>query len=271
MLERYFGELKMRYTIQELEYLKQSYGKIATRYIAKKLNRTETAIRLKCNKLGLFSNLNEISNKKYNCNENFFNKPNIENSYWAGFIAADGNIHKNGKYLQIKLKDSDIAHLEKFKKVINFDGKVSIYQNGGDSKGYHCYLQLTSVKICKDLKDNFNITPRKSLTLQFPKNLTKNQEVAFIKGYFDGDGCIYFRDYGYTICFVGQQQFLKTLKNKLNKNINLNTKASILISSENCYRFSFSHKKARNFLKELAKLKTSNLDRKWTKYHGNIK
>lgn len=32
--------------------------------------------------------------KKYSYNDNYFRTPNLENSYWAGFIAADGCVYK---------------------------------------------------------------------------------------------------------------------------------------------------------------------------------
>lgn len=49
-------------------------------------------------------------------NTEFFKEPNTLNSYWAGFIAADGCIqqYKDNRQptLAINLKSSDINHLE---------------------------------------------------------------------------------------------------------------------------------------------------------------
>jgi hypothetical protein len=63
-------------------------------------------------------------NKKYNFNENYFEKIDTEEkAYWLGFITADGSINLGyGKQkfyqLHINLKGGDYSHLEKFQKAI---------------------------------------------------------------------------------------------------------------------------------------------------------
>ena len=48
----------------------------------------------------------------------------------------------------------------------------------------------TAKKIFKDLI-KLGVTPRKSLTLKFPTFLNEDLMRHFIRGYFDGDGCIW--------------------------------------------------------------------------------
>ena len=68
------------------------------------------------------------SRRKYNCNDNYFDKNTQESFYWAGFIAADGCVMrrgKNSKILSISIHTKDIDHLYKFKKAIGFAGPIN--------------------------------------------------------------------------------------------------------------------------------------------------
>lgn len=130
--------------------------------------------------------------RQYNVNDNFFNELNPLNCYWAGFIAADGCVEgKKQNKLYICLSSKDKRHLEMFKKYIKFDGPILNNVIKRDEKEfYNSTISITSKKIADDLYSNFNITPKKSLTL-LPPNI-KNKELidAFICGYIDGDGSI---------------------------------------------------------------------------------
>lgn len=66
--------------------------------------------------------MNKYSKNNYNLD--YFLKPSIDNSYWAGFIAGDGHITKSRDKISIKLKQSDRNHLEVFAKKI---GVTTIY------------------------------------------------------------------------------------------------------------------------------------------------
>src|SRR5690606_18912325 len=89
--------------------------------------------------------------------------------------------------LTINLSKLDKKHLEYLKDFMKSDHKISIKKNNT------VRLDISSNKICNTLRRNFNVTPRKSLTLIPPQNLTKKQILAFIKGYVDGDGSISIR------------------------------------------------------------------------------
>lgn len=133
-------------------------------------------------------------------NQNYFSEPNLENSYWAGFIAADGCIidsERGQKQLRILLKSTDRSHLENIHQSIGGGGIIdSSYFDERTQKTYSrsCY-RVPSNKICFDLANNFNIHPRKSL-MHMPPNLGGDFALAFIAGYIDGDGC-YWLDKGY--------------------------------------------------------------------------
>lgn len=147
-----------------------------------------------------------MKNRKWKVNEKYFeNIDNSEKAYWLGFIAADGCIIKdkiNNTYrLEISLAIKDLLHLKQFRKNIELEKEVTIRK---DYKS--CYIRVNSTSLCKDLI-KLGITPAKSKTLMFPKTLNEYTK-DFIRGYFDGDGCV-------TISGKKSNNDYKLLKTKL--------------------------------------------------------
>ena len=63
----------------------------------------------------------------------------------------------------------------------------------------------------------YKVTPRKSLTLEYPNLMNWINMRHFIRGYFDGDGCVSYngkRNY-IRINFKGTYEFLDNLKTKM--------------------------------------------------------
>ena len=143
-------------------------------------------------------NSHKKGRRKYNVNDSFFSEPNVLNSYYAGFIAADGCIRskqsKESKYLTFGLSIKDKGWLERFAQDIEFDGPIKEYTFKDRQYVRMC---INSKQICNDLERNFNITPRKTATL-IPPPLSDDKLIdAFICGYIDGDG---------SVCFVENHQ-----------------------------------------------------------------
>lgn len=136
--------------------------------------------------------------KDFYCNDNIFDKiDNEEKAYWLGFIFADGYIsnsplenNKTNDYtFELALSIKDLDHLEKFKKFIKFNKEISV-------NDVRCKIKISS-KHLWEILNSYGCTPRKSLTLKFPnKNIFKDNSLIrhFIRGYFDGDGCITYQD-----------------------------------------------------------------------------
>jgi len=172
----------------EIEFIKTNYGVITRREIAKKLDRPEHQIKKMVKKLKLHSSL---SFRMYTRNDNAFSNITLEACYWAGFIAADGCLY-NKRELRVCLSNADKGHLEKLRNFIGYTGPLA------QSKiTTNLYLVVSSSQIYSDLNKNFNITPRKSLTLLPPIGLTYKQSLAYIIGYIDGDGSIGYNSYTY--------------------------------------------------------------------------
>lgn len=217
----------------------------------------------------------------YNVNDNFFETPDVLNSYWAGFIAADGCIRIGQKQntLNIGLSSKDFEHLNAFKNNIEFEGSIKtqcvkkIYKN--DEKIFESSsLTITSQKISDDLYQNFNITPRKSLTLLPPNISEPNLVDAFICGYIDGDGsvCLYKHNIrkvqdALSISIIGTYEVLTWIKERftqilgkefgsINKHHN---------SEKNTYVYCIGQSKgAREIFKHFYNLNVPKLKRKWT-------
>lgn len=135
--------------------------------------------------------------KKYLYQDDFFEMPNIVNSYYAGFIAADGCISRDKRSqhlaLSIKIQGRDKSILYNLKNDIKFDGPIKHVKRSKSHHKDYVRIRLTlNNKIFNDLKNNFNITPNKSLTLKPPTQLNKECSIAFIIGLIDGDGSIHY-------------------------------------------------------------------------------
>ena len=126
--------------------------------------------------------------KNITFNEDYFEKIDSEDkSYFLGFIAADGCIihrSKNCKVLIININKKDIDILNKFKTIINYSGEINICMNRFNM----CVMYFHSFKLVNDLS-KYNIISNKTKVLKFPE-LPKNLIHHFMRGYFDGDGCV---------------------------------------------------------------------------------
>jgi hypothetical protein len=171
-------------------------------------------------------------NRRYNYLQNFFEKiDSEEKSYWLGFIFADGGVYSDGRrmhQISVKLSVKDLDHLKKFKKSIKSDHPIKIrkkyvkFPNGCSGIYESCSLRITSVKMFNDLI-NSGCIQNKSLSLKFPdETIVPNKFLNhFIRGYFDGDGCVSIVKVRKTntrqVSILGTKEFLETIQSILLK------------------------------------------------------
>jgi len=180
----------------------------------------------------------KISAIKPKFNENYFENIDSERkAYWLGFIFADGcvsEIKGCSKFLSICLSRKDREHLELFSKDINSSIKIHDYHNKHDFS----YIRLYSDKISNDLI-KLGCTPRKSLILQYPI-LNKNMDRHFIRGYFDGDGCVSHHNNGARggprLSIIGSEIFLDEMQNKLHEHLGIKKRPK-LFRSGSAYKY----------------------------------
>ena len=123
---------------------------------------------------------------RHKVNENFFETIDSESkAYFLGLMYSDGSVSKNQFYL--KLKDEDI--ILKFRDVLECDYPVRKVSY----RGYDAYiLEVNSQTSCNNLvKQGCFINKTKSIRL--PK-LREDLYQHFIRGFFDGDGCLQLQD-----------------------------------------------------------------------------
>ena len=135
--------------------------------------------------------------KKYDLDEHIFDTIDTEEkAYWLGFLYADGYNHESKTCISLKLQYNDIEILEKFKNFLKTN--VPIYkwtrttQVNKIEKDY-CEVNICSVYLSQQLA-KLGCVQGKTYTLEFPYFLDKNLYNHFLRGYFDGDGCISIKD-----------------------------------------------------------------------------
>lgn len=146
-------------------------------------------------------NYNYTYGRIHSINEDYFKTIDTEEkAYWLGFIMADGTVIKTNQKmtsynrLKLALKLEDEYHLEKFKQCINTTTEIKHYtiksetSNCSKNKYTYCYINCDSIKIANDLI-NLGCIPNKTDKCFIP-NIPQNLIRHFVRGYFDGDGCI---------------------------------------------------------------------------------
>lgn len=198
-------------------------------FIAKKNNTTCFAVRFFLMKNGIRLE-SQRKFRKYFCNPLPFESIKTkEAAYWLGFLYADGCLTKEGS-VNLLLHSKDVAHLEKFRCFLESNSAIHVRQEKIRKDGEVIRLQDT----CKIRINNINLyfyldrlgcTPKKTSTLTFP---TKDQvpEIFlpdFIRGFFDGDGSVYYSNggkrkyYKYAISFTSTEKFIKSLSMEIER------------------------------------------------------
>lgn len=180
------------WTKEEVDFVKENHINMSVNEIALRLGRTHSSVENKKGKLGL------KGERKYNFNMEFFESPlNEISSYWLGFIGADGYISSH-KEFSIQLKSTDYEHLKKFNKSMGGNIPVTFFEKKPgmiDGKPIPackiCQIRIYSTKMVSDLI-NLGILPNKSLIFKFPNLDNEALMWSFIRGYFDGDGSVYY-------------------------------------------------------------------------------
>lgn len=170
---------------------------------AEKLNMSYATLSIKCSKHGL-------SVRDFKFNHSFFSSiDSEEKAYWLGFIFADGCVGEYSGYksLLFHIGIKDKPHLELFNKAINSNVKIRTSNTGAHVKYYseQMYDDLVSV----------GCVPRKSLILKYPQ-LSDDLNCHFIRGYFDGDGCVSKHNNGAKggprLAIIGTEQFIRDME-----------------------------------------------------------
>lgn len=159
-------------------------------------------------------------------NHNFFATWSSDMAYVLGFFAADGSMLRNKRgahFIEFNITDKIV--IEIIRRVIGSNHKITTRNKNPRHKPQY-RLQLGSKKIFLDL-ERLGFTQAKSKKLRMPL-IPRPFEADFIRGYFDGDGCIYFKRLKFadrkrprwilqTVFTCGSKKFLFELQQMLKK------------------------------------------------------
>lgn len=126
-------------------------------------------------------------------NQDFFKVWSEDMAYVLGFFAADGNMIRNKRgahFVEFQITDRHIVF--DIRRTIGSNHKITVRTRNGNQKTIF-RLQIGSATWFTDLISR-GFVPAKSKVLVFPK-VPRKYIGPFIRGYFDGDGSVYFKKY----------------------------------------------------------------------------
>jgi intein/homing endonuclease len=183
-------------------------------------------------------------------NVDFFKKESPELAYILGLWASDGCVHENR--MQLVMNDYDVVAW--VAKTIGYTGEIKEIKHYGGfeqktnevtSIGYSIRFRSNEVR---DIFNNYGITAKKSLTIDFPR-LPEELIPHFIRGVFDGDGGIYLAQRNINgklynrskVHFTsGSIDFLRELKNQIEAQIGNDVQ---ITKGTRCFIYAFESKK----------------------------
>ena len=179
---------------------------------------------------------------KYFVNQDYFSVIDNEwKAYWLGFLYADGSVRKVKKHkakeenvLGVSLSAVDEDHLLKFKESIQSTSPIKLKKT--NYKDYMCVkFTVCNKKIIDDLIDK-GCYPRKTFLLKPPgeEKVPRYLLRHFIRGFFDGDGCIHVNIEKRQSCisFTGTKEMLEFVRGVFIEEAN-GTKVSVICKKKN--------------------------------------
>lgn len=166
-------------------------------------------------------------------------------AYILGYIFADGSLEYapkiRGKYLRITSTDKEI--LPKIKQCLNSEHTISRILPTDIHHKIRYFFRVGNSYLYDTLLA-YGLHPHKSLTIQMPI-VPKKFLGSFVRGYFDGDGCVYieYKDMAFKrlrIVFTcGSKIFLTQLEQSLR--LALRLKKRVVYKNKNGSIFQLSY------------------------------
>ncbi len=224
---------------------------------------------LKCDDSGVYYHIKKLGlksipiNNRLDVNQSFFKNIDTEDkAYCLGLMYSDGCVYidkKNQYFIKLQMCDLDI--IEKFKKALDYTGKI--HKTIREKKKIIYQLHISSKDLCKDLIEK-GCVPRKSLILKFPENvIPKHLMGHFIRGIFDGDGSISkSKNNKWNVSICGTKDLILGIQ----KHLNFKSQIYKCTNKELYYLGLTSENSRLEFLKYIYKYSTIYMDRKYILY-----
>lgn len=205
--------------VEKLCFLYQSEN-ITIVDISKRFGITKTAVKglLERRNITIRNDKSKLK-RKYTLDESVFDIiDSQEKSYLLGLLFADGN-NDGHTEISIQLSEVDITILEKFREFFKTDRPLEFISKKNNKQHNQYRLRINSRHICDKLT-KYGCTKNKSLTLKFPTCIPSEFIHHFIRGYFDGDGCISINKNNYLqFSIVGTKEFIGSVADIFIENI----------------------------------------------------
>lgn len=208
-------------------------------------------------------NILENMRKGKQINHNYFNVLTQENVYYLGFIAADGTVRPRRNEIKIGLSSIDRDFLVTFKEKLKSEREIKDYITGN---GFKISELVFSSQNIKEQLAKYSIVPNKTEFGVSFKNIPNEFKLAFIKGFFDGDGCFTFNS-NTKQCKITFTSHTKGILEEINEYFE--KKGSYYQKKYNgiCYDLTFSTLPSIEIMKKFYKIETPCLIRKKNKFY----
>jgi hypothetical protein len=174
---------------------------------------------------------------KYKIDKDIFKKVDFPwKAYFLGWLYSDGCMSKSGYRVRLTLAEQDRNILDTFSRLLYPEGRPLRYIA---AKKFYCkkrqktysrtgqyVFDINSKEVCSDLI-NLGVVPAKSFIVDFPssKKVPDYLISFFVRGSFEGDGCITFRkcDGRPQISILGSENYIHKLSKWLDNKGIVNT------------------------------------------------
>lgn len=200
---------------------------------------------------------------RHTLNEYYFDFIDTEDkAYFLGLLYSDGSMEENQFY--IKLTDLDV--LQRLKEVLNTSVPIrTVYHENKNWKTTYV-LTISSKYMCRKLSE-LGCIKNKSRAIRLP-NIKEELIRHFIRGFFDGDGCLYLHDKIYH-CVLDIASASKQFLEDIRPIMALNGKTNGYLGKEKnheVWHLHFGGHQVFSILEWLYKDATIYMQRKYNKY-----
>jgi len=180
------------FTEDKIEHICKLYEQgVSAKQIGYKYSIDKRRVQKWAKEKGTLRNRND-SHRICHFNQNYFDAIDTPNkAYWLGFFYADAYNCDITNTFHIALNGKDINHLQKLCTAVELPLE-KVYREITKSGYDVCNVHLYSKHIC-EIMTKHGCPRAKSFIIKYPIWLDDNLNQHFIRGVFDGDGCLTLR------------------------------------------------------------------------------
>ncbi len=164
-------------------------------------------------KEGLFEHKKNVerSIRRYALDQRFFEVIDSEDkAYSLGFIVADGHVDTKNRRVKIALHEKDVDILEKISTAMNSESPISVIT----SKNQRAVCFNSALMVQDLLRMGLTSNKSTTMTAEVWSHIPRDLQRHFIRGYLDGDGCLflnkrYSSGVKYLVQVIGTESFLQ--------------------------------------------------------------